>query len=206
MRGLKKREGKAEAVLSVAMLLFLVPAVAVGLQAAQFRATGAFVEDALAASCLASAVIDIREYGGSGNLVIKDPEAAYALYRQALQANLDLDASWRCRSRAAISGEVEALAYAVYNVWEHGPLDGAGDPGGPGPGDVEVFSFDSRGMCSRLLVRGGLGSVSAPDGTVVRATSVYGRIGFPVEGAFGVSLYARREQLADICGPAAGGG
>ncbi len=46
------------------------------------------MEDALALSNLASAVIDIEEYGITQKVLITDPEQAYERYCHALRENL----------------------------------------------------------------------------------------------------------------------
>ena len=51
---------------------------------------GAYVEDALAASNLASALIDIKEYGKSHVVRIEDTQEAFRVYRDALYCNLAL--------------------------------------------------------------------------------------------------------------------
>ena len=58
----------------VYVLLFFVATVAFALQIREYISLKTHTEDALAASNLASAVIDIQEYGINHNLVIKDPE------------------------------------------------------------------------------------------------------------------------------------
>ena len=69
----------------VYVLLFLVATVAFALQIREYISLKTHTEDTLAASNLASAVIDIQEYGINHNLVIKDPEQAYSIYQEALK-------------------------------------------------------------------------------------------------------------------------
>ena len=53
--------------------------------------TKTLVEDGLMASNLASAVIDIDEYGTTNNIVITDTIHAYTVFLNALKDNLGLD-------------------------------------------------------------------------------------------------------------------
>jgi len=48
----------------------------------------------ITASNLASAVIDIQEYGVNHNLIIKDPAHAYSIYQDALKVNMGLNDHW----------------------------------------------------------------------------------------------------------------
>ena len=61
--GSKKSEGKIELFTGLFFLFLLTVLLMVQMQVKIFLVTGSWVEDALAASNLASAVIDVREYG-----------------------------------------------------------------------------------------------------------------------------------------------
>jgi len=179
---IRKQEGKIEIIVSVYWILILTILLAVFMQLLQFQATKSYVEDALAASNLASAVIDIETYGILHELIIADPDAAYDLYKEALKINLDLNDYWENTNKAIITGQVEILEYVIYNV--------RGE-------DVEIHFFNA-GVRSSWTVYGGLGSVTAQEGTLIETTSIYSRIGFPVEGIMGVLIDARKENLVDI--------
>lgn len=75
----------------VYVLLFFTATVAFALQIRQYISLKTYTEDALAASNLASAVIDIQEYGVNHNLIIKDPAHAYSIYQDALKVNMGLN-------------------------------------------------------------------------------------------------------------------
>ena len=83
----------------VYVLLFLVATVAFALQIREYISLKTHTEDTLAASNLASAVIDIQEYGINHNLVIKDPEQAYSIYQEALKRSEERRVGKECRSR-----------------------------------------------------------------------------------------------------------
>lgn len=184
---MQKREGKIAIVMPMFFLVFAIILIGCMLQLYQFEADKTYTEDALAASGLASAVIDIREYGISHNLVIADPQEAYETYQRALKANMGLDDNWESQNTLAISGKVEILEYIVYNVIDQ---------------DVQITSFGQNPYT--ITVPGGLGSVSAPNGQQIETTSVYSRITFPVEGILGVQIVAEKDKLVDVVGAEGG--
>lgn len=178
----KKTEGKLELMTGMLGICLIMLMVCVHIQLMLFSIAGLYMEDALAASNLASALVDISEYGASHTLWIADPAESYQVYQEALKANLQLDENWECARRELISGRVEILRYIIYNVRGQ---------------DITIHCFGSEGEYSREET-GGLGSVRTPDGTLVESTTVYSRIGFPVEGILGVEVYARKDNSADI--------
>lgn len=178
---LVKQKGQIEIVVSVFFLILAVIIVACMLQMQQFRSTKTFTADALAASNLASAVIDVEEYGISNQIVISDAGDAYDTYRRALKANMGLDDNWESQNKLAISGTVEILDYIIYNVRGN---------------DVEVIRFGQSSYTT--VLEGGLGSVRAPNNKVITATSVYSRITFPVKGILGIYVTAEKDELVDI--------
>lgn len=162
-------------------LLFLGILLCTRLQIEGYRSTALYLEDALAASNLASAVIDIQEYGISHTLRIADPAAAYVLYEEALKENLSLDENWECSNRSLISGPVIVEEYIVYNVKD---------------GLVTICHVGRNGQIREET--GVSGEVRSPDGILIESTSVYSEISFPVEGFLGIMVEARKGKLADI--------
>lgn len=177
----KKERGQTEAAAGLFFLLFLAVLLWALLQLELFQAAALYMEDALAASNLASAVIDVEEYGISGKLVIKDPWEAYDRYREALKINLNLDDAWNCPNRRMIAGQVRILKYIVYNCIED---------------TVYISYINEDGVLSGW--QEALGQAVSPEGTVIESTGVYSEIAFPVEGLFGLRLQARKGKLADI--------
>lgn len=162
----------------LAALLFMV----VFIQLNVNQAAAGFIEDALAASGLASAVVDVREYGISRSLVVEDPGKCFQIYKRALADNLGLDDSWVCRNSSMISGKVTVCEYSIYEV------TGA---------DVVWYCFPQTGGMTRREFPGGAGTVRAADGTLIHSTSVYSRIGFPVT-SLGRQIYCYKEKCVDI--------
>ena len=97
-------------------MLFLGILLCVLLQLETFRASSQYMEDALAASNLAAAVIDVEEYGISHKLWIRDPGEAYGWYMRAIRENLNLNNMWECGNKELISGPVHVENFTVYNV------------------------------------------------------------------------------------------
>lgn len=181
-RSIEKAEpGQLELVTGMSFLLFLGILLCGILQLDVFRASAAYLEDALAASNLASAVIDVEEYGISHAILIKDPDRAYEIYLSALRGNLNLDQEWESPAKGLIGGKVSVLNYTVYNVWED---------------RVDIYHYDENGQ---LSFSGGVpGAVQAPDGKWIESTSVYSEVTYPVRGIMGVEAQAYKSNLADI--------
>lgn len=178
---MKKDQGIAEnligLVLFAVMLIFSVTM----LQLAVHQASSTYIEDALAASNLASAVIDLDVYGETGELAVRDPAGAYLLYKKALKDNLRLNALWECENKSVISGKVTVYEYILYQVSRE---------------DVTEYRFGAEGMQEKAYPQG-RGRVTAPDGTLIHTASVYSRIGFPVD-SMGREFYCYKEKCVDV--------
>lgn len=173
--------GQVEWMTGVFFLLFLGVLLCAFLQAERFRSSARYLEDALAASNLASAVIDVEEYGISHRIRIGDVNEAYGRYREAVKGNLNLNEAWECGNKGLISGPVKVEEYTVYNV--------SGN-------DVEISCFDETGHLTQW--KEVLGSAEAPNGKRIEATGVYSEIRYCVEGMFGVSEEAHKSKLVDV--------
>ena len=167
---------------SLFFFLFLAVLLVSQLQLEQVRASDDYLQDALAASGLASALIDIREYGRTHVIRIEDNGAAYAQYCRSLRANLGLDENWECGNRRLISGRVKVENYTVYNVED---------------GKVTCCRMDGG---REEISMGALGTVRAPNGLLIEHTSIYSEISYPFKGLFGWTVQARKGKLVDIVG------
>ena len=181
--GVHRREGMIGFISGLFLVLFLAIVLCATLQVQSFQASALYLEDALAASNLASAVIDLEEYGISHVVRIADPLAAYQLYCEAVKGNLRINDQWEGSNRALISGTVTVESYIIYNVKGNG---------------VTVHTVDNTGQLYSW--QGLKGTVAAPDGQVVEYTSVYSEISFPVKGCFGMEVRAHKGKLVDIVG------
>lgn len=180
-RSCARRKGSIEWVTGLFFLLFLMFFLLAEVQLSAYRATSLYLEDALAVSNLASAVIDIEEYGISHTVRIADPKAAYARYVEAVKKNLNLDENWECANSALISGKVSIADYIIYNVEE----------------DAVVISRVSEDGSVHSW-QGVPGRVNAPNGVAVETTGIYSELSFPVEGLLGVTVQAQKGKLVDI--------
>lgn len=173
--------GQIEWVAGLFFLLFLGILLCASLQMEVFRSSSRYIEDALALSNLASAVIDVEEYGISNRLMISDPKQAYENYKAAVRENLNLNERWEPLAAGMISGPVTILNYIVYNV--------SGN-------DVDISCFDHNGVMTQWSEM--LGSTVAPNGILIESTGVYSEITYQVDGLFGISVDAKKGKLVDI--------
>lgn len=174
-------EGQASWVLGLFWILFLAILLCMQLQVALYRASSMYLEDALALSNLASAVIDIREYGRTHRVLIPDPEQAYDRYCSAVKENLGLDDNYEAANHKLISGQVQIQKYIIYNVRGQ---------------KVSVWERNGGGQIQEW--QGSLGEVRTPAGQLIEATGVYSEITYPVEGFLGVTVTAEKSKLVDV--------
>lgn len=178
---LRRKSGNIEWVTGLFFILFLVILLCAELQLSVYQAASLYLEDALAASNLASAVIDIEEYGISHKVRIADPTRAYDSYLKAVKENLQLNENWECANSTLIAGQVTIASYIVYNVEEE---------------IVKIYYVLNNGRVREE--QGMLGRVTAPNGVPVEETSIYSEISFPVKGFLGISVQAHKGKLVDI--------
>lgn len=177
----RKEKGSVEWVMGSCFLLFLAILLTAVIQILVFQTASLYMEDALAASNLASAVMDVEEYGISHKVQIEDPQKAFSRYCYALQHNLQLDDNWENSNKAFLAGRVEILTYIIYNVTDT---------------EVEMLTVSKDGTVQSGY--GEKGRVVAPDGNLVERTGVYSEITYPVKGMLGVEVQARKGKLVDI--------
>ena len=173
--------GQVHWFLGMYFVLLLILLVATGLQIKQYEVTSGYMEDALAASNLASAVIDLEEYGRSHVLRIADPVLAYGRYCQALRGNLNLDETWQCRNGELIASPVLVVRYIVYNVSEEA---------------VYISEIKEGGRVYEST--GSVGTVRAPNGILIEHTAVYSEIACTVKGMWNTEVKAEKGKLIDI--------
>lgn len=178
----KKERGQADVITGMFYVLMVLVVVLFGFRVTQYVITSAVVEDALAASNLASAVIDIKEYGKNHEVYIQDPEGAFLLYREALCHNLQLDEYLNTTNADVLASKVSIEEYTVYNV--------SGDL-------VEIYVMDESGQIQEYGT-GTVGQTYTPDGVMIETTTVYSRIAFLVKGLLEQTIPARKEKSIDI--------
>ena len=176
-----KEKGQIGWTVGLFSLLFQAVFLCALLQMEHYRMTSLYLEDTLAASNLASAVVDIEEFGITHKILIRDSDTAYARYRQAVQGNLNLNEAWEGQEGSIIQGLVRIVNYIVYNV------DGR---------EVTVYHYDENGLMT--CWKDSLGSTMAPNGIMIESTSIYSEIAFTVKGLMGMEVQAHKGNLADI--------
>lgn len=179
--GMAAEKGQVSWTLGLFWILFLAILLCMQLQVTLYRASSMYLEDALALSNLASAVIDIREYGRTHRVLIPDPEQAYDRYCSAVKENLGLDDNYEAANHKLISGQVQIQKYIIYNVRGQ---------------KVSVWERNSGGQIQEW--QGSLGEVRTPAGQLIEATGVYSEITYPVEGFLGVTVTAEKSKLVDV--------
>lgn len=177
-----KDSGQVEWTFGLFWVLILAIVMYTNLQLASWQSASMYMEDALAASNLASALIDLEEYGKTHKMIIRDCEKAYEVYCGALKENLSLDESGECGNKELFVGPVEIVDYIVYNV--EGNL-------------VEIVQVGNDGKILQKT-SGVKGNVTSPDGSVIESTGVYSRLKFAVKGFPGINIEAQKGKLADI--------
>lgn len=178
--GFRRECGQVQWMSGYFFLLFLAVLLCSRLQIEVYCTSASYLEDGLAASTLASAVIDVEEYGSTHHILVENPYKAYERFCTAVKGNLQLDDNWECENKGLISGTVKVERYIIYNVQDE---------------MIMVYEVESGEEIEAW--QGVVGSVTAPNGIAISETSIYSEITFPVE-SFGFVTEAHREQLVDI--------
>ncbi len=187
IRQMQRESGQVEWVMGYFFLLLLLIILCTRLQLDTYFTTAVYLEDALAASNLASAVIDLEEYGISHTILVDNPRMAYERFCTAVRGNLQLNENWECENKELINGKVSIADYRIYNVNQK---------------KVTVYKIGMDGEISAW--QGELGGVIAPNGITIESTSIYSEITFPVSGFGGFTVEAHKGKLVDIAGNAEG--
>ncbi len=186
MRNIKKtrfinnNSGSSQWVLGLFALTFIMAAMVFVIQLCAFRANSDAIEDALAASGLAAALVDVERYGIDHTLLISDPDNSYQKYVEALNVNLAAEGS-SFRRKRAIEGPVKIEQFRIYNV--------EGDK-------VSEIYMDDSGRWKKK--EGKLGIMEAPNGQVIQNTGIYGEIAFDLRGIMGLVFSTKKSKLVDV--------
>jgi len=178
---LSKSGGSIQWTTGILYLFFLLVLLCALLQTEVYRAASLYMEDALTASNLASAVIDMEEYGMSHTVKISSPVEAFERYKSAVKENLQLNDSWECANKTLISGPISIEKFIVYNVDREG---------------ITIFTVAEDGTVN--ISKKETGTVIAPNEIAVTHTSIYSEIAFDIDGVFGTVVRAHKGKLVDI--------
>ena len=177
-----KNSGRVDFVVGLLLVFIVSVLMLVCQQISGLMITGAYVEDAVAASNLASALIDVELYGRDQTIRIFNPQEAYYLYKEALAINLQLDEDGRSFQKELLNGPIMIEDYRIYNVADD---------------RVEIYVLNK----DEIMQSDGwvpLEDVVTPDGTVVETTTIYSKIQFSVS-VFGKStITAKKEKSVDV--------
>lgn len=177
-----KEPANVDIVAGAMLFLILVLIIFFGFRMTQYMVTAAGVEDALAASNLASAVIDLEEYGKSHEIYIENVETAFWMFREALVCNLKLDDNLNTTNQNFLIGQVMIKEYRIYNVRN---------------GQVETWVLNGLGEIISCT-SGKVGEITTPDHVCVESTTIYSKITYQVEGLAGQELAGEKEKSIDI--------
>lgn len=175
-----KSKGATVWVMGLFSMVFLMILTVFVLQLASFKAASDDLEDALAGSNLASALIDIEAYGINHSLIIADALRSYDIYKHTLATNLSLDDSENSRIPMIIS-RVVVEKYCIYNVYKD---------------YIEEIQVSDEGIVS--ISKENIGQMYAPNGQLVESTGVYSELSFWVKGFFGIDSMAHKGKLVEV--------
>lgn len=179
---MKKRKGQFEVPMSMFAIILIILLMFQFVQSVRFHVVRSSIEDGLAASNLAAALIDLEEYGISHKIVIKEPTESYAIFKTALQANMHLDGDYRPYNQAIFEDAVNIESFIIYNVNEN---------------DIEVIT-QNEDTYQVQMYENSLGTLQAPNGIVIESTSIYSEITFQVQVIYDIYVEARGSKLIDI--------
>ena len=178
---IKRMAAGIEPVCGMFFCLFLFVLIMVQMELFRYHTSALYLEDALAASGLAAAVVDLEEYGISDEIRIRDREECYRRYEQALRSNLGLNEQWQSEREQWITGNVQIEQFIIYTV---------------GAGGSYSESRDAQGQWS---LQQSLGEeIYAPNGRLIQQTGIYGQVSYDVKGLWGITLRARKGVLVDV--------
>lgn len=178
---LSTESGQIGWAVSLWFLLFLGILLICSLQTEVYRSAAVRLEDTLAASNLAAAVIDLEEYGTTHEVLIRDPEEAFARYQEAVKGNLGLNEAWENSEIEWLQGPVKVERFLVYNVTKQGTF---------------VYEMNGAGKMGTGAKRTGV--VTAPNGKMVEHTGIYSELSFQTSGLFDLSIKGHKGILVDV--------
>lgn len=177
---MKKDKGMIEYSLSLIFFMLCVLVILFTFSIRRSIIERSYLEDGLAASTLAAAVIDTQAYGESEDLIISDTDQAYFIFRQTLKTNLNLNDSYLPVSTTFMESQVKILELRIYNVKE---------------GLVTETLYDEYG---NKQVQVFTGAVFTPNHKLVEATTVYSKIEFDIKGYMDQIQRETMEYCADV--------
>lgn len=177
------QKGQINLSVGLFMILFLAILMLAQIQVEQYKQVSLYVEDALAASNLAAAVIDKEAYFATKNMVLTDAEETYARFLEAIKENLSLNDELYSQKIEMISSPVKIERFLIYNVTEAGidcieRLEGG------------TYLYDSYEE----------GEVLSPNLLPIEHTGIYSELSFQIKDVFGIETEVKKEKFVDVVG------
>lgn len=180
---LKKKKGSIEMFISSMIFIMIALVVVMMMRLKVIKLTKSYIEDGLVASNLASATIDLNEYGTTNKIVNNDFQKSFNDYCVALKDNLNLDNNFTPKKKTLINSEVDIVNFTIYNVVDS---------------DIEMIRRESNGSITRQSYPNKVGIMKAPNGATINTTMVYSKIGFELKGYMNDTHYVYKESSVDI--------
>ncbi len=178
-----KENGKISLFVGMYFVLFLTIILYASLQIERFRAASLYLEDALAASNLGAALVNLREYGKTHKILVPEAETCYEMYQYMLSQNLNLYGYNEPLPESFIEGRVTIASFIIYNV----------------DGQVVTEYFYPK-MGTSGVRQTSLSEAYAPNGVKIENTSIYSEVKFKVKCFPGLLVEAHKGKLVDIVG------
>lgn len=140
-------------------------------------------EDALVSSTLAGAVVNIEEYGRTRSIIIDDYSKCYQDFKNSLDVNLKLDSGNNSSYTSFFASPIEVTDFIIYNVNQD-------------TGKIQIMQ--GTGSMLAVTYEANLGTVSAPDGTLIENTSIYSKIKFDVRFSNNHIIHADKDCCVDV--------
>ena len=145
------------------------------------------ITDGITDALLGAAVLDEEElyaYGRTDELLILYPKRKYDIFKDLLGQELGLTDSLQAvkGSVPVVDGSIKIEDFVVYSV------NGS---------DVTVYDFDETGAYMTAVYAGQKDILTAPNGMIVRESSLFAKIRIPVR-YMGVPLSVSRYHMVDI--------
>lgn len=179
----KKKNGSINIFTAFCLILFAVAMIFISSRYRLVDEMKITCEDAMVSSTLAGAIIDIEEYGKTGNIIVTDYKKSYQKFKKCLNDNLRLDNNDVSEYTSFFSGPINVTDYIIYNVNEE-------------TGEVQIMQGTGEVLVNTY--KNSLGNTFAPDGTKIVKSSIYSKIKFDVRYSQSTSFEADKDCCVDI--------
>lgn len=177
---LKKDKGSSGAISILYPLIIVIPTIVLILMLYIAETIKEEIHDDLTLSLMASAIIDIEEFGLSNNIIIKDIDESYNIFLETLRYNMNLDDLYYSKTNDFITGPIIIEQYYIYNVKND---------------IVTIYKYDQSGFSSSSGI---LGEIKDPKGNPIVETSIFGKIKFPISLFMGMTTNGTVTEIIGI--------